>query len=214
MPAFKDLSGQRFGKLVVVGLHPERTKNGGTQWICRCDCGNEKTVRICNIGHNTNSCGCVRNTQGSHSNKHRLWTIFSGMHSRCEKSRDASYGNYGGRGIGVCARWKSFLLFLEDMEPAYKPGLSIDRINVNGNYEPNNCRWATAKQQGRNKRRSITIETPWGPMNVAEAAERMGMKRERFSTRVRSGWTTDQLFDPNNNKGLTKWVRQRGAKNG
>jgi hypothetical protein len=212
MAAFKDLSGKRFGKLVVVGPHPERTGHGMIRWICRCDCGKEKTVTTANIGKNTNSCGCLRNTQGSHSRKHRLWAVFSSMHGRCENPKDKAYENYGGRGIKVCVRWDSFLNFLEDMEATYAPGLSIDRRDNDRNYEPGNCRWATAKEQGRNRRCSINIDTPWGRMNVAEAAERIGMNRERFSTRVKLGWTMDQLFDPKNAAPLTKWDRRRGAR--
>lgn len=213
MPAFKDLSGRRFGRLVVVGPHPERTSYKMIRWICKCDCGNEKLITTANIGNNTNSCGCLRNTQGAHSNKHRLWAVFASMHSRCEKTYDASYENYGGRGIKVCRRWKSFRRFLEDMESSYREGLSIDRIDNDKGYRPSNCRWATQKQQTRNRRCSIIIETPWGRMNVAEAAERIGMKRERLKTRVKLGWTMEQLFDPKNSQPLTKWDRRRGARN-
>ena len=212
MPAFKDLTGKRFGRLVVAGPHPERTNYKMIRWICICDCGNEKLVTTANIGNNTNSCGCIRNTQGSLSNKHPLRKVFYGMHSRCEKKYDKNYPSYGGRGIRVCDRWSSLPAFLEDMEPSFKPGLSLDRIDVNGNYEPSNCRWATAKQQGRNKRASIMIDTPWGTMNVAEAAERIGMKRERFKTRVELGWTTEQLFDAKNSAPLTQWDRRKGAR--
>lgn len=213
MPAFKDLTGKRFGKLTVIGPHPVRTGYNMIRWICKCDCGTDTLVTTGNIGKNTNSCGCYRNTQGSLSNKHRLWATFSTMHSRCEKERDKNYANYGGRGIKVCKRWKSFLLFLEDMEAGYRPGLSIDRINNNKGYSPNNCRWATPKQQTRNRRCSVMIDTPWGVMNVAEAAERIGMDRSRFRARVKLGWTTNELFDPKNNVLLTKWDRRKGARN-
>ena len=210
MPAFKDLTGKRFGKLTVVGPHPIRTGYKMIRWVCKCDCGNEKLVTTANIGKNTNSCGCIRNTQGSHSNKHRLWPIFATMHSRCEKEYDAAYKYYGARGIRVCERWDRFPLFLEDMAEGFHPGLSIDRIDVNGNYEPKNCRWATAKEQGRNRRDSVFIDTPWGKMNVAEAAERIGMSRVRFKTRVKIGWTTEQLFDPRNSGPMPRWARKRG----
>ena len=214
MPAFKDLSGTRFGKLVVQGLHPERSPNGGTQWICRCDCGNEKTIRIANLGHNTNSCGCIRNTQQGMTRKHRLWARWSAMIDRCEREGDKNYPLYGGRGIKVCERWHSFQSFLDDMETSFYLGASLDRYpDNNGNYEPTNVRWATAKQQVHNRRSSQNIETPWGIMNVAEAAARIGMNRERFSRRVDRGWTTAQLFDPKNNGCLTKWDRRRGARN-
>jgi hypothetical protein len=212
MPAFKDLTGRRFGKLVVTGLHPERTGYGMTKWVCRCDCGSEKTVTVGNLGKNTNSCGCIRNTQGALTRKHPLWGIWSAMIQRCTDIGCKSYPLYGGRGIRVCDRWKSFPNFLEDMEASYRPGLSIDRKNNNKGYNPSNCRWATAKQQGRNRRCCIMIDTPWGKLNVAEAAERIGMDRNRFRTRVKLGWTTAQLFDPRNHKALTKWDRRKGAR--
>ncbi len=213
MPAFKDLTGKRFGRLTVVGPHPVRTSYKMIRWICQCDCGNEKLVTTANLGNNTNSCGCIRNTQGALTRKHPLWKIWKSMLQRCADPNCASYPYYGGRGIYVCDRWKSFPAFLEDMEASYKPGLSIDRIDVNGPYEHSNCRWATAKQQARNRQDSVIIDTPWGLMNVSEAAERFGVPRERFATRVRLGWTTEQLFDPRNKEVLTKWDRRRGARN-
>lgn len=211
MPALKDLTGARFGKLVVSGLHPERTKNGGTQWICRCDCGNEKVIRICNIGHNTNSCGCVRNTQSSLTRKHPLWSRWAGMIARCTKPTCKDYPKYGTRGIKVCERWMRFPNFLEDMEASFVAGATIDRINNDGNYEPTNCRWASARQQNRNRRCSNNIETPWGKISVAEAAERLEMPRSRFATRVRLGWSDAELFDPTNTAPLTKWDRRSSS---
>jgi len=212
MPAFKDLTGKRFGKLTVVGPHPVRTGYNMIRWICRCDCGGEKLVTTSNLGRNTHSCGCIRNTQGALTRKHPLWGVWSAMLQRCTDPNCAAYPNYGGRGISVCERWRSFPAFLEDMESTYQRGLSIDRKENDGNYEPSNCRWATAKTQGRNRRVCTMIDTPWGVMNVAEAAERIGMDRNRFRTRVRLGWTTKQLFNPENFGKLTKWDRRKGAR--
>lgn len=213
MPQFKDLSGKRIGSLVVIGQTPERTKTGAIQWDCLCDCGNKKTIAASNIGKNTNSCGCIRNTQGANTRKHPLWSKWNGMISRCTLECVASYADYGGRGIEVCERWRKFENFLEDMEPTFFVGATLERKDVNGNYDPSNVVWATTKEQGRNKRNSINIETPWGRMNVAEAAERIGMNRGRFKSRVRIGWTTEQLFDPDNYGALTKWDRRKGARN-
>lgn len=213
MPAFKDLTGKRIGRLTVIGPHPIRTSYKMIRWICRCDCGKEKLITTANIGSNTNSCGCLRNTQGGLTRKHPLWPIWSGMMQRCTDPNCEAYPNYGGRGIEVCARWKSFPAFLEDMEPSYRTGLSIDREDNDKGYELSNCRWATAKQQGRNRRISIMIDSPWGRINIAEAAERIGMSRTMFKTRVYLGWTTEELFDPRNRKALTKWDRRAGARN-
>lgn len=213
MPALKDLTGVRFGKLVVSGLHPERTSYGTTRWICNCDCGNEKIIAVGNIGKNTNSCGCIRNTQGSYSHSHPLYKRWTAMLDRCTNERSKDYKRYGERGISVCKRWRHFPSFLEDMENSFFAGATLERKNNDGDYDPENVHWATTAQQARNKRRSVIINTPWGQMNVAEAAERLGMSRERFSKRVKLGWTTTQLFDPKNNKRLTKWDRRRGARN-
>jgi hypothetical protein len=204
MPNFIDFTGRQFGRLTVI-RRAENTKSRMTQWLCRCECGTEKAITVANLGSNTNSCGCLRNTQGALTRKHPLWGVWSGMIQRCTDHNCEAYPNYGGRGIVVCERWRSFPNFLEDMEASFFKGASIERDDVNGDYEPSNCRWATSKEQGRNKRNSIMIETPWGRMNIAEAAERIGMDRSRFKTRVKLGWTTEQLFDPRNKDALTKW---------
>lgn len=150
MPAFKDLTGKRIGKLVILGPHPKRTSYNMIRWICQCDCGNKKLITTSNLGRNTKSCGCIRNTQGGLTRKHALWGRWSTMHQRCNDPNDK---NYGGRGISVCERWLSFELFLEDLEATFFKGASLDRYpNNNGNYEPTNVRWATPKQQAQNRR--------------------------------------------------------------
>jgi len=145
MPKFEDITGQRFGRLVVTGCNS--SKRGGGTWICLCDCGRNKIVDANSLksGH-TQSCGCLR---------HGLcftptWWSWVGMTARC---RNQNRKAYGGRGISVCDRWLKFENFLSDM--GERPlGHTIDRINNDGDYEPGNCRWATAKQQSENKRKN------------------------------------------------------------
>jgi hypothetical protein len=193
-PAPVDWIGRRFGKLTVL----ERVRRAThTEWRCRCDCGKETVARHANLHSGcTNSCGCIRNTQGGLAHAHPMWARYASMLERCNNPRSRHYKNYGERGITVCERWLHFPSFLADMEPSFKPGMQIDRINNDLGYSPENCRWATSKQNTRNRRVSVTIDTPWGPMNQAEAAERAGIDRSRFKARVSRGWLGQNLFDP------------------
>lgn len=166
---FKDLTNLKFGKLTAIKIVGE-DKNNRKLWLCKCDCGNEKIVSSkCLLGGNTKSCGCYRKEIVKLLSKKRktlteyeksLKIIFSGMKSRCYNKNNKSYKYYGERNIKICNEW------LEDFNSFYKwsinngwqKGLSIDRINVNGNYEPNNCRWVDIKTQSRNKRNNIIIK--------------------------------------------------------
>jgi len=167
----EDLTGQRFGRLIVLEFAHNQ---GGTHWRCLCDCGNKTTVRSNSLkGGATHSCGCLirennkanpnRYTHGqaSKSTLTQLYTAWINMKARCYNNSNRQFHVWGGRGITVCDRWRnSFVAFHEDMGDPPTPQHSIDRIDVNGNYEPNNCRWATPQQQGSNRRniRSLTYK--------------------------------------------------------
>ena len=151
-----DLTGRRFGRLVVVG-EAGRTKRGKITWECLCDCGKTTVIIGDNLrSGNTLSCGCygrevVRYANTTHGMaRTREYNIWEGMKNRCQNKTHPDYPNYGGRGIKVCSRWMSFENFFFDMGVSH--GLSIDRINNDGNYEPSNCRWATASEQNLNRR--------------------------------------------------------------
>lgn len=161
----EDLTGRVFGRLTVVSYsHTHKTPSGQSKasWLCQCECGNQLVVKSqpLKIG-NTSSCGCLRNElTGNRSRTHGMtgtptYETWRGMRERCERPDNHRYSSYGGRGIKVCDRWmNSFENFLADM--GERPdGMTLDRIDVNGNYEPGNCKWATDAEQRMNKRNSI-----------------------------------------------------------
>ena len=157
-----DKIGQRFGRLIVIEQteKPEGIKDMHKYWLCQCDCGNKKVVSDGNIGRNIFSCGCLRNssiprTHGFASHKHydKLYHTWIAIKYRCYNPNSKDYKHYGARGITICDEWKNdFMVFREwCLNNGFANNLTIDRINVNGNYEPSNCRWTTIAEQNRNK---------------------------------------------------------------
>lgn len=161
MSKLVDLTGQRFGRLVVKALADKGRKNVSAKWECICDCGNTLIVSASSLRTgNTRSCGCLHRdaNQSGHNTRHgdcytRLYTIWRSMRQRCGNPKNMDYKSYGGRGILVCDEWKDYTAFKRwALSNGYADNLSIDRINVDGNYEPGNCRWADAKTQANNRR--------------------------------------------------------------
>lgn len=194
----KDVSGLKTELLTAVKLVGKNNK-GISLWECICDCGNISVVNIYNIlsGH-SKSCGCARfrtknNTHGlSESVEFYIWTT---LKQRCYNTKHPKYKDYGERGITVCKRWlHSFENFISDMGVRPSKLQTIDRINNDKGYSPENCRWASSKEQGRNKRNNKIIETPWGNVPVSEAAEKSGLNYNTLISRVRRG--ESDLFKP------------------
>lgn len=163
MPKFKDLSGNKYGRLSVLQRatpHISETGQKYSRWECVCECGIVLTVLHSSlVSGNTKSCGCYRrelHIQSSTTHgksKTKVYRAYLKMKARCTDKNDVRYEHYGGRGVIVCERWSnSFENFLDDMGEPPSPKHSLDRVEVNGNYEPSNCRWATTTQQARNKR--------------------------------------------------------------
>lgn len=196
----RDITGLRSGYLTAM----EYAGSNGRRslWKIRCQCGKIITMPASEfIKGKQKSCGCkTRELIGKSSRKHGLsgtpiWNVWHSMKERCTNSKAQAWKNYGGRGIGVCERWlESFENFYTDMADGYHNGLTLDRIDVNGDYTPENCRWVTMQEQGRNKRNTRLISTPWGRMCVAEAAEKSGIGATTLHYRINHGWPEDIMF--------------------
>lgn len=170
-----------------------------SKWMCRCDCGTEVFVVSQSLTRGlTRSCGCLRSemtrlvkTIHGHARKNHVtkeYRAWNSMLRRCFDPRIRNFANYGGRGITVCQRWRdSFECFFEDMGTSPK-GMSLDRINNLGNYEPGNCRWATRIQQQNNTRYNVLIEFSGKTKTQSQWAREFGIDHKRISARIHSGW--------------------------
>lgn len=197
-----NLTELKYGRLRVVHrTESVRTKSGTliTMWHCICDCGKETNVSTGNLrsGH-TISCGCLgsRATVGKRSITHNksycgLYSVWSGIKRRCYNPHEEGYHKYGGRGISMCDDWKNdFQSFYEwAIGHGYNKSLSIDRIDNNGNYCPENCRWTTAKEQSYNRRNTIYLEFLGETKNLWEWEQETGIPASRIDDRLRKGWS-------------------------
>lgn len=219
MPNRADLSGQRFGRLVAIRPLPKTIAGERLRWACICDCGvsHDVTAQALSKG-NVRSCGCLQKEMAAKllydkgfvgntdlalagpksKTKHGMhltkeYQAWNGMRSRCLNPRSRSHQSYGGRGIKICDRWLDFENFFADMGPA-PDGMTLERKDVNGNYEPNNCIWASDEAQRNNKRNSLLIEYQ-GQVKTATQWERhFSLRRGLVAYRYKHGWPLEELF--------------------
>jgi hypothetical protein len=195
-PRLIDLHGQRFGLWTVLSQSGNAPR-GAALWLCKCECGTERPVIGADLrGGKSTNCGCVgvsrigalRRTHASSGTRlHRIWV---NMRKRCLNRNDPSFGNYGGRGIAICQEWGQFSAFHDwAINCGYNESLSIERLDVNGNYEPTNCIWATAQAQSENRR--FVAKAPNGRLWVHIAREN-GVSNAAYRSRLTDGWDHHQ----------------------
>lgn len=197
------LVGNRYGHLSVI-REEGRNKHGEVMWLCKCDCGNEMLAKSCNLVHGfVKSCGCMSGQMISNANKKhgkintRIYSSWHCMKNRCYNTNDEHYPDYGARGITVCEEWKdNFQVFYEwAISHGFREDLTIDRIDVNKGYSPNNCRWATAKEQQRNRRITVYLDYKGDKKPLAEWAEIKGIDRKNLEYRIRAKWPVEKALE-------------------
>lgn len=195
-----NLEGQRFGRLIVIKRVKTPNENDGhIYWLCQCDCGNTAIVRGNRlISGITTSCGCYKKVA---SIKHgmfgtRIYQIWANMKRRCNNPDNIKYKNYGGRGIIVCEEWnKDFMTFYNwAINNGYSDKLTIDRINVNGNYEPNNCRWTDMKTQQSNRTNNCNITFNEETHTITEWERITKISSTTIQRRLKNGWSVEDAL--------------------
>jgi hypothetical protein len=193
----KDLTGRYFGKLYVegyAGMH-----NGKHAWLCFCSCGGDKIISGQSLrAGKTNSCGCQQlGSVTKHGLRYtKLYDVWRSMKYRCDNPNRESYPNYGGRGITYDPRWKDFMTFYADVKDIYVEGLSIDRIDNDGNYTKDNVRFATPLEQTINRRNTNFVEYEGERIPLSELAKRIGINYVLISKRYQEGDRGERLCRP------------------
>lgn len=209
MGHFIDITGEKFGRLTAIE-HIKGCRGNPPKWKCICECGNITYVETNKLksGHTT-SCGCklqevkdsIANLNKTHGQSNtRLYQTWQNMRERCYSTKNKVYDYYGGRGIGVCDDWRyNFSSFYEwAMQNGYNDKLTIDRIDVNKGYSPDNCQWVTMKQQCRNKRNNLYLDYNGESISMAELAERTGMNYSTLQDRIRRGFNLEKSLSKTN----------------
>ena len=199
----KDLTGQRFGRLVVIekaGRYVSPHGKTATIWLCQCDCGNTKEAITSELtAGRVKSCGCYQiEARFTHKlTNHKLYWVYQGMKDRCYRPNNKHYSDYGGRGITVCDEWiEDFVNFYNwAINNGYQEGLTIDRIDVDGNYEPSNCRWVTTKEQQFNKRNNKKFFHDGKNLTLPEWSEILHISLDTLVSRIYTrGWNVERAL--------------------
>ena len=204
MAKIEDLTGKKFGRWTVI-KRVENNKNGDSMWLCQCSC-DKHTLRVVRGGSlrqgKSTSCGCIAiekrlkcdNIHG-HSGE-RIYTIWHDMKQRCENPNDKYYHNYGGRGIKTCSEWKnSFQAFYNwSIVNGYKENLTLDRIDGNKGYSPDNCRWVTRKFQANNTRRNVILKFNEVSHTMVEWSDILDISYMALCHRIERGWSIERAL--------------------
>lgn len=191
---FIDITGEKFGKLTITGINIERSLSKRKYWNCICECGGTTVAESTHIRRGKiRSCGCLRkvcHTATHRMSKTREFSTWQKINGRCHRVTDPKFSSYGGRGIYVCERWRSsFMNFYEDMGPKPSPEHSVDRIDNDGPYSPENCRWATIIEQANNKRTNIRVEWEGETVTLTNLCRKLNIKPAPVRSRLKDAWS-------------------------
>jgi hypothetical protein len=190
-----NLQGDKYGRLALVSeVAGQSCRPSVRRWLCQCDCGEVRQVKLDNLrsGHST-SCGCTTTTHGL--GRHPLYPTHNTMMKRCYNPESGKFANYGARGIQVCERWHSVENFIADLSPSHQPGLSLERVDNNLGYSPENCVWATSEQQARNRRSNRLLSYQGRTICLAEACDISGLPYRRVNRRLGLGWSIPRALE-------------------
>lgn len=198
----RNLTGKRFGRLIALEIVGSR--NGRRRWLCKCDCGNTTEVTTYSLtSGETKSCGCLKKSavkprpRTKRYDHRELYTIWQGMKQRCNDPNYHSFSQYGGRGIKLCDEWNnsfdSFAVWADSH--GYRRGLTIDRVDVDGSYCPENCRFATPKEQANNRRNTAYITYNGETKPLAIWCDELGVRLSPVRKRLQYGWSIERAFE-------------------